>query len=94
LETAGRLFTVLLSIRPIFQFLDLPRSLDNDPELPMLATILELPNYRVEPVGITLHHLDFSYPGAQRLALKGVNLASPLVKPLSWWGKMGQGNQT
>jgi ATP-binding cassette, subfamily B, bacterial len=80
----NQLFSNLLSIKPIFAFLDLKSTLNNENSF----------NNYTEAVGLNIEDVNFSYPGSNQLALKDIKLKVALGELIVIVGENGSGKST
>lgn len=85
--TFNQLFSSILSVRPIFQFLDLDPILND-------KNISHDSNKYTQETGIEIEDLNFSYPGSNHLTLKNINLKVAPGQLVVIVGENGSGKST
>jgi ATP-binding cassette, subfamily B, bacterial len=85
--TLNQLFSSLLSVRPIFQFLDLKLTFNDQ-------NIYHKPSNYLEKSGLNIENINFSYPGSTQRALKDINLKVTLGELIVIVGENGSGKST
>jgi ATP-binding cassette, subfamily B, bacterial len=85
--TFNQLFSNILSVRPIFQFLDLDPILNDE-------NISHDSNKYTQETGIEIEDLNFSYPDSNHLTLKNINLKVAPGQLVVIVGENGSGKST
>jgi ATP-binding cassette, subfamily B, bacterial len=83
----NQLLSNLLSIRPIFTFLDLKSTLNNENSFNNL-------NDHTEESGLNIEDVNFSYPGSNQLALQNISLKVTPGQLIVIVGENGSGKST
>jgi ATP-binding cassette, subfamily B, bacterial len=83
----NQLLSNLLSIRPIFTFLDLKSTLNNENSFNNL-------NDHTEESGLNIEDINFSYPGSNQLALQNISLKVTPGQLIVIVGENGSGKST
>jgi ATP-binding cassette, subfamily B, bacterial len=87
ISSLNQLLSNILSIRPIFQFLDLELILNDQ------NTSYSL-NDGLEEAGLNIKNINFSYPGSTQRALQGINLKVMPGELIVIVGENGSGKST
>ena len=87
LNTSVSVISSLALFARIFEYLDLPVEVD-DPVHPVEIDPAQVTGY------VRLQNVSFAYPGADRLAVKGVDLEIPAGSTLALVGETGSGKTT
>ena len=86
LASAGQIFTNVLFLRNLFEFLDLKPEIEDPPDpLPAPSQLTE---------GIRFRSVDFRYPGSTRSVLEGFDMHIPAGKTVAIVGFNGAGKST
>jgi ATP-binding cassette, subfamily B, bacterial len=86
-SSLNMLLSTILSIRPIFQFLDLKPILNDENSSHDL-------NNHTQEAGLEIEAINFSYPGSTQLALKDINLKVMPGQLIVIVGENGSGKST
>ncbi|MBD1920777.1 ABC transporter ATP-binding protein [Microcoleus sp. FACHB-831] len=82
------LYELALSVRPIFQLLEL------EPQLRLMLLSGRRTGGNVAPIGIEIDNLSFYYPGSDRLTLDNINLTIQPGEMVALVGENGAGKTT
>lgn len=88
IESFNHLLSNLLGIRPVFQFLDLKPSLNDE------DYAHESNRYLDNDAGLSIENVDFSYPGSAHLVLKDISLRVAPGQMIVIVGENGSGKST
>jgi ATP-binding cassette, subfamily B, bacterial len=83
----NQILSNILSVRPIFQFLDLELILNDQ-------NTSHGQNNRLDKTGLNIQNINFSYPGSTHLALKDINLKVMPGELIVIVGENGSGKST